>query len=111
MHPLRIVRINDDDLTINFETKAHLETFEGNPKEDDTLKAILNQRPEETLKPIDTPSALSGKTDNFYTGVRVISDEDGIHQHRFGELPFSLPCPRERVLVATLQNGAWSLLS
>ena len=70
---------------------AHLGAKEGNTEEDDASETLLNKGAEELLEPVDTPPALTGETGDLHAGIGLIGDEDGIHEHVFGEGALSLP--------------------
>lgn len=86
--------------------RTHLLGFEGDTKENDTFEAFLNERANETLKLVDTPSTLVGKASNRIASIWCVGDEDWVHEHRFCELATALPFPGKRVVVSALENRA-----
>jgi hypothetical protein len=69
----------------------YFDTIERNSKQDNTLQTFLYQRPNEFFEFINAPSALSRQRRYFNTGIRIVGDEYGIHEHGLGKLAFCLP--------------------
>ena len=70
---------------------THLHAVEWHTEEDDALKALLHQRSEELLELVHAPAALAGQGRDLDARVGVVRDEDGVHEHRLGEVPTGLP--------------------
>ena len=83
---------------------THLLRLHGHTEENDTLQSLLYEGPDEALELVDTPPTLTWQRRHLLSGIGVVGDEDGVHEHGFGELARALPCAGDRVLVATLQN-------
>jgi len=74
-------------------------------KQNHAPQALLHKRAQELLELVHAPAALTGERLNFNARVRVVGDEDRVHEHRLRELTPALPGARERVLVAALEDG------
>lgn len=85
---------------------AHLVALERYTKEDHAGQSFLDERTDEAFELVDAPSFLARQALNSDARVGVVSDEDGIHQHRLCELASALPLARQRVRVTSLQNRA-----
>lgn len=69
----------------------YLDTIHRDAEQDDTLEAFLDERSDEVFQLIDAPPALVWKGGYYLACIWIISDEDGIHEHGFRELPLGLP--------------------
>ena len=86
--------------------RTHLFTVEGNTEEDYARETFLNQRTQELFELVNSPPTLTGERRDGDACVRVVGDEDGVHEHGLRELPSSLPCSRYGMLVTTLEDRA-----
>ena len=68
----------------------HLDTRERNTKQNDARQSFGDERGKETLELVDAPSRLPGQSRDELRGVGVVRDEDGIHEHRLGELALAV---------------------
>lgn len=64
----------------------------------------MDEGTKKPFKLLHSPSLLTGKTWNDHFGLRVISDEDWVHEHVLVELALGLPLPSEGMVVAALQD-------
>ena len=83
---------------------THLLALHWHTEEDDALKALLDERTDELLELVHTPSALAGEGRDLDARVGVVCDEDGVHEHTLGQGTLCLPAAGQRVLVASLEN-------
>ena len=60
-------------------------------EEDDAAQAFLDEGPEKLLQSVHSPPALARKGRDLDMGVRLVGDEDGVHEHVLGEGALRLP--------------------
>ena len=86
---------------------TYLGRLERHTEQNNRRETLLDQGSEEAFKLVDTPAALAGHGCKRHMSICIISDEDGIHEHGFGDVSaLVLPCPGNGVLIPGMQDGA-----
>jgi hypothetical protein len=83
---------------------THLDALHRHAEQYDALQTFLNQWRHEFFEPVNAPSALPGEGCNDLTRIGVVSNEDRVHEHGFGELTPVLPGAGQGVVITALQN-------
>lgn len=89
--------------------ETHLFQIQGNSEQNYTSQTLLDQRLEETLESVDSPSFLSRQCWNRDFGIGIVRNEDGVHEHVLVQCSTSsLVVSQERMMVTSSEDGAMS---
>lgn len=84
---------------------AHLFHLHGYTEENDAFQALLDEWAKEALKLVDAPSLLARERRDDLLGVRVIRDENRVHEHVLCHISsLVLILAGQRVMVAPVEN-------
>lgn len=73
------------------EGETDLVAVQRDTEEDDAPEALLHEGLEELLELVHAPPALARKTGDLDARIRLVGDEDGVHEHGLCEGALSLP--------------------
>ena len=73
------------------EGETDLVAVQRDTEEDDAPKALLHEGLEELLELVHAPPALARETGDLDARIRLVGDEDGVHEHGLCEGALSLP--------------------
>lgn len=76
-------------------------------EKNDALQSLLNEGPKEALELVDTPSLLTWERRDDLLGIRVIRNEDGVHEHVLRDISsLVLVLAGERMVVPAVEDGS-----